>query len=253
MKHFFSLLICIFTICLCRAQNIEITTDKTTSLVFPFAIRHVDRGTKEILVQTVKESDNVLLVKASDKTMEQSNLIVVTSDGSVYSFPVQYTKDPKLSIYQIPAQRNASVETYANGIIDNIRTSFGIQDHSWGMLSSVIGIYIKNNIIYYQLRLKNNSTIDYDIDFVRFYIRDKKKGKRTAVQETEIKPVFVAGNIKQVIAATMNTLVFALEKFTIPDAKLLAIEIGESHGGRHLFMKVGNRKIVGARLLPDLK
>ena len=99
MKQFFSLLICSFAICFCKAQNIEITTDKTTSLVFPFAIRHIDRGTNDMLVQTVKESDNIILVKASDKAMEQSNLIVVSSDGSVYSFPVQYTKDPKLLIY----------------------------------------------------------------------------------------------------------------------------------------------------------
>jgi hypothetical protein len=45
----------------------------------------------------------------------------------------------------------------------------------------------------------------------------------------------------------------ALEKFTIPDAKFLAIQIMEKNGGRHLFMKVNNRKIIRAIPLPDLK
>ena len=40
-----------------------IATDKTTSLVFPFSILHVDRGSKDILVQPVQEAENILLVK----------------------------------------------------------------------------------------------------------------------------------------------------------------------------------------------
>jgi hypothetical protein len=48
-------------------------------------------------------------------------------------------------------------------------------------------------------------------------------------------------------------LVFALEKFTIPDAKYLAIQIMEKNGGRHLSMKINNRKIMQAIPLADLK
>jgi hypothetical protein len=62
----------------------------------------------------------------------------------------------------------------------------------------------------------------------------------------------VAGNNKQVKARQKNILVFVLEKFTIPDAKFLAIQIMEKNGGRHLLMKVNNRKIMQAILLPDL-
>jgi len=42
-----------------------ISTDKTTSLVFPFAIRHVDRGTESVLVQPIKEVPTILLLKSS--------------------------------------------------------------------------------------------------------------------------------------------------------------------------------------------
>ncbi len=65
--------------------SLTITTDKTTSLIFPFPIRHIDRGTKDILVQQVKEADNILLVKAAAKDFPETNLSVVTG-GREYLF-----------------------------------------------------------------------------------------------------------------------------------------------------------------------
>jgi hypothetical protein len=95
--------------------------------------------------------------------------------------------------------------------------------------------------------------IDYDIELLRFYIRDKKKGKRTAVQENEMIPLHVSGNSRQVKAPGNSVIVVALEKFTIPDAKFLAIQCMEKNGGRHLLVKVKNKNILKAIQLPDLR
>ena len=236
-----------------QTSSLSITTNKTTSLIFPFSIKHVDRGTRDVLVQQVKEADNILLVKAAGKDFPETNLTVVTGDGSTYSFEVNYENKPLLFVYNIPVQSSASIATYANSILDNPRTMHGLSASKWDIKASVSGIYIKDRTIFYQLELDNLSPIDYDIDFLRFYIRDKKKSKRTAIQENELKPLYVAGNNKQVKAYQKNTLVVALEKFTIPDAKFLAIQIMEKNGGRHLYMKVNNRKIMQAISLPDLK
>jgi conjugative transposon TraN protein len=176
----------------------------------------------------------------------------VTGDGSVYSIAVSYGETSSW-IYRFPVQLKTFVSTYANSILDNPKTIIGIKDASWDMIAKVIGIYIKDDVIYYQLDLQNQSPIDYDINFIRFYIRDKKKAKRTAIQEAEITPLYVAGNISCLKANTHNSIVVALNKFTIPDAKYLAIEIVEKNGGRNLLMKVNNRKIIKAISLPDLK
>jgi hypothetical protein len=212
----------------------------------------VDRGTKDVLIQPVEESSNILLVKAASKNFPETNLSVVTDDGSVYSIAVGYGESSTW-IYRFPVQLKTSVSTYANSILDNPKTMIGIRDASWDMMARVVGIYIKDDVIYYQLDLQNGSPIDYGINFLRFYIRDKKKVKRTAVQENEITPLYVAGNISCLKANTHNSIVVALNKFTIPDAKYLAIEIVEKNGGRNLLMKVNNRKIIKAISLPDLK
>jgi hypothetical protein len=236
---------------LAQPSSLCITTDKTTSLIFPFSIKHVDRGTKDVLVQPVKEVDNILLVKAATNNFSETNLSVVTGDGSVYSFAICYG-NPEVYIYHLPAKSKIAISTYANGILDNPKTMHGIKDGSWDMFTSVTGIFIKENVIYYQLDLENQSPIDYDIDFLRFYIRDKKKSKRTAIQENELTPLYIAGNTKQVKATNRSIIVVALEKFTIPDAKFLAIEVGEKNGGRRLFMTVKNKNIIKANRLPDL-
>lgn len=233
-------------------QPLSITTDKTTSLIFPFPIKHVDRGTKDVLVQPVKENEKILLVKAAARQFAETNLSVVTSDGNVYSFVVTYKDHPDLLIYELPVNTKASISTYANGILDNKADVKGIRDRSWNMEASIIGIYIKDDVIYYQLLLSNRSPIDYDIDVLRFYIRDKKKGNRTAAQENDCVPLYIAGNNKQVKAYNFSVVVVALEKFTIPDAKLLRVQLMEKNGGRHLQLRVSNTKIVKAVLLPDL-
>jgi Bacteroides conjugative transposon TraN protein len=236
-----------------QTSSLFVTTNKTTSLIFPFAIKHIDRGSNDIIVQQVSEADNILLVKASGKDFPETNLTVITGDGSVYNFSVDYQNSPAEFVKRLPSQSSASVATYANSILDNPKTSHGMADHNWDMIVRVSGIYIKENVIYYQLQFNNLSPIDYDIDFVRFYIRDKTKSKRTANQENELIPLYIAGNTASIKAASKSVIVVALQKFTIPDAKYLAIEINEKNGGRNLSMRVKNRKIMKAIPLPDLK
>ncbi len=237
----------------CKAQTIELSTDKTTSLVFPFPIKHVDRGSSNILVQDIPESPNILLVKAGIANFDSTNLSVITADGSVYVFSARFNPCPPLWVWQIPVKTSASVQTYCNAIAVNLITMRGIRDKSFGMEARVSGIYIKDKVIYYQLLFNNTGPVDYDIDFIRFYIRDKKKNKRTARQENELVPIYVAGNITTVKGCSHNRIVVALEKFTVPDAKYLAIEIDEHNGGRHLLLKVNNKAIIHAIKLPELK
>ncbi|MBS1738562.1 MAG: conjugative transposon protein TraN [Bacteroidetes bacterium] len=255
MKRF----VCLICVCwmfvstYAQTSSLQISTDKTTSLIFPFPIRHVDRGTKDVLVQPVKEADNILLVKAASVKFPETNLSVVTGDGSVYSFKVNYTDQPENWIFYLPELKKSTIATYANGILDNHRTVRGIRDRKWNIAASVNGIYIKDDVMYFQILLCNQSTIDYDIELLKFYIRDKKKSKRTAAQENELKPLHISGNTKKVKACDFSMIVVALDKFTIPDAKSLSIQLMEKSGGRHLLMKVNNNKIIQAIPLPDLK
>ena len=94
--------------------------------------------------------------------------------------------------------------------------------------------------------MKNQSNINYDIDQLRFFIRDRKKAKRTATQEIEIGPLYVQNDTPTIKGLSEQIFVFALPKFTIPDQKYLAVQFMEKNGGRHLELNVKDRKIIKA-------
>ena len=216
--------------------RLAITTDKTTSLVFPFAIKQVDRGTSSVLAQQVKEAPEILLVKAAARDFPETNLSVVT-----------------VWVYYLPVNRTVTISSYANAILDNERITKGIKDKKYNMSAGVKGIYIRDNTIYYQIYINNEGAVDYDIDLLRFFIKDKRRSKRTAVQESEQKPLHITGNYSKVKGSNNTVFVVALEKFTIPDKKYLAIQMMEKNGGRHFLLKVHNKDIMKARVLPALK
>ena len=239
-----------FTMAMAQYVRLDITMDKTTSLIFPFTVVHVDRGTKEVLVQKVKNAENILMVKAASRAFAETNLSVVTDDGSIYSFVVVYVEKPASWVYRLPGQSGSSVADDAKGIRDNPKTVHGVRDRKWNVGISLKGIYIRGGVLFCQLELENSSSIDYDIRSLRFFIRDKKKSKRTASQEIELRPIHASGNKTLVKAYSKSVMVVALEKFTIPEAKYLLVECMEGNGGRNVKMKINNGKIIKAIPLP---
>ena len=250
--------------------KLEVTYNKTTHLVFPSAIASIDRGSRDIIVEKAAGVENILRVKADAKIFEETNLSVITNDGKLYSFLVSYNNNPpylNVNISNIgsinmtsslltedetisPSVMNEQgLKDYAQktaSIKSNIRS---VYDESSKMSLALTGFYVKDNTMFCRLSIENYSSINYDIDQFRFYIRDKKQSKRTASQEIEIHPLYIFGDTSGIKGESKETLVIAVPKFTIPDGKYMAIEIMERNGGRHLALKVKNRHVVSARSL----
>ena len=77
-----------------QSYHLNITCNKTTNLIFPFSIESVDRGSKDILAQKVTGAENILQVKADKQNFSETNLSVITADGNLYSFIVDYLNEP---------------------------------------------------------------------------------------------------------------------------------------------------------------
>jgi len=241
---------------------LEITYHKTVNLVFPFAIKSVDRGSRDVLAQKAKGIENILQVKAASKGFVQTNLTVVTSDGKLYSFVVTYSDEPlQLNIELVPDKNKPSSSALfeksnqavilhgSQQAISDKDKMHRIQDRSNKARFSLSGLFIEDDVIFYRLQLENRSNITYDIENLRFFIRDKKRAKRTAVQEKEVIPIYVHQDTTAVGANSFHVFVFALSKFTIPDQKQLTIQLMEKNGGRHMELQVQNKAIVRAKPL----
>lgn len=242
------------------SQPLEITYNKTTNLVFPAIIKSVDRGSRDILAQKAKGVENILQLKAARHGFPQTNLTVITGDGIIHEFTVSYSKEPEQLVLKIPSQNNTDSPLLWRGVggeaemektaaqIATTKRSIRLVNESGNKIKlSLYGIYIKDNVIFYHFRIHNRSNINYDVDFLRFYIQDKQKVKRTASQEVEVKPIYVFGEVENIHSQSYQDVVYALEKFTIPDAKHLVIEMFEKNGGRNLNLSISNKSIVNAK------
>jgi conjugative transposon TraN protein len=230
--------------------QLEITTAKTTNLVFPSAITSVDRGSAAVLVQKAKGVENILQVKAATVGFEETNLTVITADGKLYSFTIDYAESPtylniNLGIHNAAPENALKRICMAAARARN--TLHTLSDQSGKAELDVQGFYIGGNNVLCKLRLENRSQIAYDIEQLRFYIRDKKQARRTASQETELRPDFIYGDTTTLKGKAAEQLVVALPKFTIPDGKYLFVEMLEKNGGRHFFIKVKNKKLMNAK------
>ena len=76
--------------------EISICYNKTTSLIFPYAVISVDRGSADVLAQKAKAVENILHVKAGKRNFTPTNLSVVTADGKFYSFLLHYEENPMI-------------------------------------------------------------------------------------------------------------------------------------------------------------
>ncbi len=250
-----------------ESQYVEVTFNKTSSIVFPSSITSVDRGSRDVLAQKAKGVNNVLQLKAGRTNFKETNLTVITADGKLHHFMVSYAEHPKLFTLRV----NESCETESNNaplLFQTELTSAEMQhyaenilgsppkvlpkraSHS-GMKLSLQGIYIQGNVMFYHLTIANNSNIPFHTDVLRFYVKDKQKVKRTASQEVSEVALYQYGNTDEVKGKSTEDVVIALEKFTIPDAKVLTIEWMEKKGGRHLKLFIKNRTIVNARPVPS--
>lgn len=243
-------------------RNLSVAYHKTTNLVFPYTIKSVDRGSRDVLVQIAKNVGNVLQVKAGYRDFEETNLTVITADGHLYSFLVGYSTHPDLNVVldrPLPEHRSGITFTdagdYESAVSDASEKAarrkhfLRKKDRAFDITLKLGGIYVVDGLMYFQLELRNDSHIGYDIGQLRFYIRDRKKARRTASQEIELEPLYVRGNTASIAGRSLQTVVVAMRKFTIPDKKYLAVQLMEEHGGRHLELRAGNRALIRSRLL----
>lgn len=258
--------------------GMEVTFDKTVHIIFPSAVRYIDLGSANIIAGKADGLENVIRIKAAVKGFEtETNFSVITEEGSFYSFNVKYAVEPvALNIEmkdfihdgQAVSHANNSMDIYLTelsgespGIVGLIMRSIYSSDKRkvkhigskrFGVHYMLKGIYTHNGLLYFHTQLKNLSDVPFEVDFIRWKIVDKKVVKRTAMQETVIKPLRAYNLVTQVQGQHLERTVFAMDRFTIPDDKQLIVELFEKNGGRHQLLVIGNDDIIGAEVIDDL-
>ncbi|MCS2713626.1 conjugative transposon protein TraN [Bacteroides thetaiotaomicron] len=258
---------------------LEVTFNKTVHVIFPAPIRYVDLGSADLLAAKADGTENVLRVKAALRDFSrESNLSVITEDGAYYTFNVKYADEPvKLSVEMTDFLHDGEAVNRPNNALavymeelgqespllvklimqsiykNNDREIKHLGSKCFGIQHTLKGVYTHNGLLYFHLQLKNSSNVPFNIDFITFKIVDKKVAKRTAIQEQVIWPLRAYNNLMVIGGKRTERTIFTLPKFTIPDDKMLVIELNEQEGGRHQRFTVDNADLVRAKVINELK
>ena len=258
---------------------LEVTFNETVHVIFPAPIRYVDLGSADLLAAKADGTENVLRVKAALRDFSrESNLSVITEDGAYYTFNVKYADEPvKLSVEMTDFLHDGEAVNRPNNALavymeelgqespllvklimqsiykNNDREIKHLGSKRFGIQHTLKGVYTHNGLLYFHLQLKNSSNVPFNIDYITFKIVDKKVAKRTAIQEQVIWPLRAYNNLMVIGGKRTERTIFTLPKFTIPDDKMLVIELNEQEGGRHQRFTVDNADLVRAKVINELK
>lgn len=258
--------------------GLEVTFEKTVHLIFPAAIRYVDLGSQNIIAGKADDAENVLRVKAAVREFEtETNMSVICEDGSFYVFNVKYADEPeKLSIEmkdflaptegRLPSNRAdiyfkelgsespILVKLIMKSIYQNDkRTIKHVGAKQFGMRFLLRGLYAHNGLLYFHVRMDNESNMPYAVDFITFKVVDKKVAKHTAIQERILQPLRDFHQVMWIGAGRSERIVFALEQFTLSEDKQLEVTLYERNGSRTLTFYVEPEDLLLTKKIDNLK
>ena len=263
-----------------RPLRIEAGFSKTVHILFPSPVTYIDIGSMDIIAGKADGAGNVVRVKAAVRNFTtETNLTVITEDGGFFSFDVHYAENPAVSTIDISALKQPAVESgssqpepaSAEGRVllqevgrekpatvkrvlgdiyrQNRMDVKGICTKKYGIGVEVLGIYVHNDVIYIHTMISNETNISFEVDARQFIVADRKLAKRTAQQQTPLEILRVCNDPTVVRGHQRQRTVFALQKFTIPDDKLLLLEIIERNGARHQTVEIPAKELLDAKLL----
>lgn len=258
--------------------GLEVTFEKTVHLIFPAAIRYVDLGSQNIIAGKADDAENVLRVKAAVREFEtETNMSVICEDGSFYAYNVKYADEPeKLSMEmkdflsptegRLPSNRAdiyfkelgsespILVKLIMKSIYQNDkRTIKHVGAKQFGMRFLLRGLYAHNGLLYFHVRMDNESNMPYAVDFITFKVVDKKVAKHTAIQERMLQPLRAFHQVMWIGAGRSERIVFALEQFTLSEDKQLEVTLYERNGSRTLTFYVEPEDLLLTKKIDNLK
>lgn len=246
------------------AQNqLEVCESKASHIISNEKVSYLQVGDhSKIIAEIVPEHPHLFRVKAVEVFEGESSLTVVSAN-KVYSLFVKYADTDEISyrLEDFHSLKTGSTgsESIPEYLLREISHQILLKNNKHikkrkvkndGIKFQLINIYLKNDVLFFELEITNQTNLGYDMEGFHWWIDDKKQYKSTNAQEYLVEPEYQHYNIKYIPAKTKLREVFVLPKLTIPDKRILRIEMLEkAHGntGRKLSLDVKNKDILEAK------
>lgn len=250
-------------------DSIGFSYDKTTHFICDEKITDIVLGSNMIIADYAEKIDNIIKAKATESDFEETNLHLITESGYIYTFIVNPDTSPKRLSVRLSSAEDEEQSSQAifksNSVNDKQMNSFAkklvearpslndIGVVSSKMVFAVSGIYSYNDMLAIRFDVQNFGKIEYEMDFIKGYVRDKNTSKTTAIQEEELIPVYIyfskAESSSILKAGESESIIMFFSRFTISANRIVFFEMFEKNGGRHLSFPITDKELLKAEAL----
>jgi hypothetical protein len=244
---------------------------KNVALFFPEPIRQGITGSDNFVFTYNREKEQYFgLLQATPG--EESNLLVINKDGAVFSYIIRYREKLSKLNYFVPLSSSIGnekpiikdwVETetsvksldldndyyqkFCSNLLEGKKRIRRLKKQHQGIVLSVKNIVFDKEELYFVIQIKNNSTLDYDLNFLNLSIETRQKGKRKSLQRLYQEPVFKAGLPSKIGANEKARFVYVMPKFSLSNDRRVLLELNEKNGERNVKLKIGHRFVNNPR------
>lgn len=269
------ILIAGFILCsfLMAAQNkpqldtIFANDQKNVALFFPHPIRQGIVGSNDFVFTYNREKEQYFgLLQA--KAGKPSNLLVINTNGSIYSYILSYREQLEKLNYFVPQSESIGFEQpkftehtdstkvanlftdktfyyqrFCSYLLDRKQKIGNIQKRNNGMVLSLENIVFDKDELYFVVKIENKSSLDYDLNFLDISTQSRKQGRKKSLQRIALNPTFRYNLPNKIIKKQTRRMVYVLPKFSLGNDKMVVLELNEKSGERNVKLKVSNKYI----------
>ncbi|WP_418603568.1 DUF4138 domain-containing protein [Hwangdonia sp.] len=240
---------------------------KNVALFFPNPIRQGITGADNFVFTYNREKEQYFgLLQATPGN--ESNLLIINNNGSIFSYIVRYQKvlsklnyfiqdstaignerpitrtvdDKDNSIEQFNFKSNY-YERFCSYLVKRRQHIGKLRKRTDGIILRVENIVFDKEELYFVITVENKSSLDYDVNFLNLTIQTRKKGKKKSLQTLYLEPVFEYNMPLKIKKGQITKLVYVIPKFSISSERLVLLELNEKNGERNIKLKISNRTI----------
>ena len=234
----------------------------TMALFFPSDIKQGITGSEHFVFTYNREKEqNLGLLKAVKGN--PSNLLVITTDGKVYSYILKYAehlenpnrfisvqesigdaqRQPKEEILE---KEGMDVDISVNATPELLRRSCesllklpeekNIRKKMNGIKLSLKNLKYHGDNVFMQFEIENKSGVRFDFDYLKILKINGNKKRNASYQELPLEPIYIYNKPKQILPNTKAKVVYVVPKFIIGDNEKIEARLQELNTTRNVHL-----------------
>ena len=246
-------------------DTLVISTSQVVHLRFASELKYVNLGSRNIVAKIVDSSKDFVAVKAREPFDLTTSISCLESTGAMHTFLVAYREHP--SRLEVDT-RSKSVTPGVTGSLSHVPqdTTFSFSSQSlsdyaamkqelyhigtrgYGINILCENIFVKDDVLFLLISLKNGSALSYELSAPRFAVESKRRTKRGLQYEKAVFPKQSYG-LGVVQPEDVGKLVFTFDKITLTRGQVFRVYFYEKGGARNFVLTLSAGDVNGARRL----